>query len=174
MMKLFQTMLKVYWRKAGKSPPHKTDVTRDGNAAQHSEIPEAKDPEWDSKKLKIRCFLCIWRLATYVIILYKPYTLSGYCDNWISQSKNISKNILRDYSDFDLFVTTTVLWVRKSIPLALFEVFRLRKRMRPFAASDIFYRREVTFYSLRACLAKQWTAPRVIDCELQVHRLGWG
>ena len=46
-MKLFQSMLKVYWRKAGKSPPHKTDVTRDGNAAQHSEIPEAKDPEWD-------------------------------------------------------------------------------------------------------------------------------
>ena len=57
-----------------------------------------------SKKLKIRCFLCIWRLATYVIILYKPYSLSGYCDNWISQSKNISENILRDYSDFDLFV----------------------------------------------------------------------
>ena len=41
-MKLFQSMLKVYWRKAGKNPPHKTDVTRDGNAAQHSEIPEAK------------------------------------------------------------------------------------------------------------------------------------
>ena len=96
--------------------------------------------KWESKKLKIRCFLCIWRLATYVIILYKPYSLSGYCDNWISQSKNISENILRDYSDFDLFVTTTVLWVRKSIPLALFEVFRLRKLMRPFAASDIFYK----------------------------------
>ena len=60
--------------------------------------------KWESKKLKIRCFLCIWRLATYVIILYKPYSLSGYCDNWISQSKNISENILRDYSDFDLFV----------------------------------------------------------------------
>ena len=25
-MKLFQSMLKVFWRKAGKSPPHKTDV----------------------------------------------------------------------------------------------------------------------------------------------------
>ena len=28
--------------------------------------------KWESKKLKIRCFLCIWRLATYVIKLYKP------------------------------------------------------------------------------------------------------
>ena len=104
--------------------------------------------KWESKKLKIRCFLCIWRLATYVIILYKPYSLSGYCDNWISQSKNISENILRDYSDFDLFVTTTVLWVRKSIPLALFEVFRLRKLMRPCAASDIFYKPLWAFQNL--------------------------
>ena len=48
-MKLFQSMLKVYWRKAGKSPPHKTDVTRDENAAQHSEIPEAKE------RPRVRC-----------------------------------------------------------------------------------------------------------------------
>lgn len=95
--------------------------------------------KWESKKLKIRCFLFIWRLATYVIILYKPYSLSGYCDNWISQSKNISENILRDYSDFDLFVIHNRFVSKKIHPLNLFEVFRLRKLMRPFAASDIFY-----------------------------------
>ena len=94
--------------------------------------------------MKIKCILCIWRLAIYVIILYKPHSIGVYCENLISQSKNIWENTLRDYSDFDLFVTSTVLWVRKSIPLTLFEVSRLRMIMRSFAASDIFYR--TTFY----------------------------
>ena len=36
-----------------------------------------------------------------------------------------------------------------------------------FAADEV-----VKFYPLRAFLAKQLTAPRVIDCELQVYKLG--
>ena len=71
-MKLFQSMLKVYWRKAGKSPPHKTDVTRDGSATQRSEIPEAKGPEWDVCQRKAKGTTKEKSIPNKVIIVIPP------------------------------------------------------------------------------------------------------
>jgi len=56
--------------------------------------------------------------------------------------------------DFDLFVIHNRFVSKKIHSLNLFEVFRLRKLMRPFAASDIFY----------------------MDCELEIRTTttsGW-